>query len=54
MNKVKFLSLGFLAGVLAVSGINLVSAANQEKPAYIVVSGQSINPDGMEPYYEAA
>jgi uncharacterized protein (DUF1330 family) len=54
MNKVKLLAIGFLGGILAVSGINLVNADHHEKPAYIVVSGQSIDPDAMAPYYEAA
>lgn len=54
MRNVKSISLGFVIGALTVAGVNAVNAAHHEKPAYLIVNGETLDSDTMGPYAEAA
>ena len=54
MHSLKWVGLGFVMGALAVAGINGVNASHHEKPAYLIVNGETLDPEKMGPYSEAA
>ena len=54
MQKLSYVLFGMVLGGVAVASLGAVVAETKPNPAYLVVSGRTINAEGLEPYRAAA